>query len=140
LIIVILVNLGAIMAMYAQTSGTHQTNSGSFVPIPGLSITIPQGVDTMSIVILNVPNPYAAGINFPGGTFGINVNGVTSPVQATFTYNEQAPTHTGRIPTTLVVGVPLSQKGSQTVQAGWFGVRGSTVIIDTPATLTAILG
>ncbi|MHB8272209.1 hypothetical protein [Bradyrhizobium sp.] len=127
------------MALYAQTSGTHQTNSGSFVPIPGLSITIPQGVDATAIVILNVPNPYASGISFPGGTFGINVNGVTSPVQATFTYNEPAPTHTGRIPTTLVVGVPLSQKGSQTVQAVWFGVRGSTVIIDTPATLTAIL-
>ena len=126
------------MALYAQTSGTHQTNSGSFVPIPGLSITIPQGVGTMAIVILNVPNPYAVGINFPGGTFGINVNGVTSPVQATFTYNEQAPTHTGRIPTTLVVGVPLVQTGRQTVQAVWYGVRGSTVIIDTPATLTAI--
>ena len=117
------------MAMYAQTSGTHQTNSGSFVPIPGLSITIPQGVDAMAIVILNMPNPYAAGINFPGGTFGINVNGVTSPVQATFTYGEQAPGHVGRVPTTLVVGVPLSEKGSQTVQAEWYGVRGSTVII-----------
>jgi hypothetical protein len=47
--------------------------------------------------------------------------------------------NTGRIPTTLVVGVPLVQTGSQTVQAGWYGVRGSTVIIDSPATLTAIL-
>ena len=127
------------MALYAQTSGTHQTNSGSLVPIPGLSITIPQGVDAMAIVILNVPNPYAAGINFPGGTFGINVNGVTSPVQATFTYNQPQPQSAGRVPTTLVVGVPLSQKGSQTVQAVWFGVRGSTVIIDTPSTLSAVL-
>ena len=127
------------MALYAQTSGPHQTSSGSFVPIPGLTVTIPEGVGSMAIVILNVPNPYATGTNTPGGTFGINVNGVTSPVQATFTYNEQAPTHTGRIPTTLVVGVPLSQKGSQTVQAEWYGVRGSTVIIDSPATLTAIL-
>jgi hypothetical protein len=130
-----LINLGAIMALYAQTSGTHQTNSGTFVPIPGLSITIPEGVGTMAIVILNVPNPYATGTNTPGGTFGINVNGVTSPVTATFTYNDVAPTNTGRVPTTLVVGVPLAQ----TVQAGWFGVRSSTVIIDTPATLTAIL-
>ena len=127
------------MALYAQTSGTHQTNSGTFVPIPGLSITIPQGVGSTAIVILNVPNPYATGTNTPGGTFGINVNGVTSPVTATFTYNDVAPTNTGRIPTTLVVGVPLIQTGSQTVQAGWYGVRGSTVIIDTPATLTAIL-
>jgi mannose-binding lectin len=135
----ILINLGAIMALYAQTSGTHQTSSGYFVPIPGLTITIPEGAGTMAIVILNVPNPYATGNNTPGGTFGINVNGVTSPVQATFTYNEVAPTSTGRVPTTLVVGVPLAQTGAQTIQAGWFGVRGSTVIIDSPATLTAIL-
>ena len=36
------------MALYAQTSGTHQTNSGSFVPIPGLSITIPEGAGTQA--------------------------------------------------------------------------------------------
>jgi hypothetical protein len=128
------------MALYAQTSGTQQTNSGTFVPIPGLSITLPEGVGTMAIVILNVPNPYAKGNNFPGGTFGISVNGTVSPVQAVFTYNEQNPQSTGRIPTTLVVGVPLTQvKGGQNVQAVWFGVRGSTVIMDTPSTLSALL-
>jgi mannose-binding lectin len=127
------------MAMYAQTSGVHQTNSASFVPIPGLSITIPEGVGTSALVILNVPNPYSNGNNYPGGTFGISVNGTVSPVQATFTYNQPQPQSAGRVPTTLVVGVPLSQKGSQTVQAVWFGVRGSTVIIDTPSTLSAVL-
>lgn len=127
------------MALYAQTSGTHSTNSGTFVPIPGLTITLPEGVGTTALVILNVPNPYAQGSNFPGGTFGISVNGTVSPVQAVFTYNEQKPQSTGRIPTTLVVGVPLTQiKGGQTVQAVWFGVRGSNVIIDTPATLSAV--
>ena len=44
----------------------------------------------------------------------------------------------GRVPTTLVVGVPLAIQ-PQTIQAVWSGVRGSTVIIDTPATLTAIM-
>jgi Bc2l-C, N-terminal domain len=126
------------MALYAQTSGTQQTNSGSFVPIPGLSFTIPEGVGTAALVILNVPNPYASGNNFPGGTFGITVNGTVSQVQATFTYNEQQPPSTGRVPTTLVVSVPLALT-TQTVAAVWFGVRGSTVIIDTPATLSAIL-
>jgi hypothetical protein len=127
------------MALYAQTSGLHQTNSGTFVPIPGLTITLPEGVGTTALVILNVPNPYAKGNNFPGGTFGISVNGTVSPVQAVFTYNEQVPQSTGRIPTTLVVGVPLTQhKGGQSVQAVWFGVRGSTVIIDTPSTLSAV--
>src|ERR1700759_1965749 len=126
------------MAMYAQTSGTQSTTAGSFVAIPGLSITLPEGVDTTAIVILNLPNPYAQGNNFPGGMLGISVNGTVSPVQASFTYNEQNPVSTGRIPTTLVVGVPLGQK-AQTVQGVWFGVRGSKVIIDSPATLTAIL-
>jgi hypothetical protein len=127
------------MALYAQTTGNQQTNSGTFVPIPDLSITLPEGVGTLAVVTLNVPNPYAVGKNFPGGTFGISVNGTVSPVQATFTYNEAVPQATGRIPTTLVVGVPLvPQKGGQTVQAVWFGVRGSTVHIDSPATLSAL--
>ena len=134
------------MALYAQTTGNQQTNSGTFVPIPGLSITLPEGVGTMAVVTLNVPNPYATGNNFPGGTFGISVDGKVSPVQATFTYNEQVPVSTGRIPTTLVVGVELianttRKRGDpvgQTVQAVWFGVRGSTVHLDSPATLSAV--
>jgi hypothetical protein len=128
------------MALYAQSSGTQQTNSGTFVPIPGLTITIPEGAGTSALIILNVPNPYAKGNNFPGGTFGISVGGVVSPVQATFTYNEAQPQSTGRVPTTLVLSVPLQQiPGGQVVLGLWYGVRGSTVIIDTPATLSAIL-
>ncbi len=125
------------MALYAQTSGTQSTNSGTFVPIPGLTLTIPEGVDDIAIVIVNLPNPYATGNNFPGGTIGISVNGTVSPVQATFTYNEQQPQGTGRVPTTLVVAVPLANN-AQTVNAVWFGVRGSTVIIDSPASMTAL--
>jgi hypothetical protein len=123
--------------VYAVTGG-QSTNSGSFVPIPGLTLTLPGGVDTMAIVTLNLPNPYATGSDYPGGTFGITVDGALSPVQAVFTYNEQVPQSTGRIPTTLVVGVPLTQ-ATQTVQAVWFGVRGSTVITDTPSTLSAMI-
>jgi mannose-binding lectin len=126
------------MAIYAQTGGTHQTNSGSFVPIPGLSVTIPEGVGVTALIILNVPNPYAKGNDFPGGTFGISVNGTVSPVVAVFTYNEQVPPSTGRIPTTLVLGVPLASH-KQTIVGMWSGVRGSTVIIDTPASLSAVL-
>ena len=127
------------MPLYAQTDGKqHSTNSGSFVAIPGLSLSIPEGVGTMAIVTLNVPFPYAAGNNNPGGQFGLSINGTVSPVQAGFSYNEQKPAAYGRVPTTLVVGVELGLK-PQTVQAMWFGVRGSTVIIDSPATLSAIL-
>ena len=63
------------MALYAQTTGTQQTNSGTFVPIPGLTLTIPEGVGTSALIILNVPMPYAQGNNYPGGTFGITVGG-----------------------------------------------------------------
>jgi hypothetical protein len=126
------------MTLYAQTSGTLTTNSDSFVPIPGLTFSIPEGVGDTALVILNLPMPYATGNNYPGGTLGISVNGTVSPVVASFTYNEQNPASTGRIPTTLVVSVPLTQAGSQTIQAVWYGVRGSTVIIDSPATLSAV--
>ena len=125
------------MATYAQTSGTLSTNSSSFTPIPGLSISLSGGVNVTALVILNLPMPYAQGNNNPGGTFAISVGGVVSPVQASFTYNEQVPPSTGRIPTTLVVGVPLVQD-EQTVEALWQGVRGSTVIIDTPSSLSAV--
>ncbi len=125
------------MAMYAQTAGSHQTTSPVFTPIAGLSITIPEGVGTMAIVTLNVPFPFATGNDNPGG-FGIAINGVTSTVIAGFTYNEKQPPSYGRIPTTLVVGVPLGSK-PQVIQALWQNVRGSTVNVDSPATLSAIL-
>jgi mannose-binding lectin len=124
------------VSMYAQSSGTHQTSSSSFEAIPGLSITLPEGVGTMALVFLNVPMPYATGNNNPGGQFGISINGAMSPVQAGFTYNEQQPQSYGRIPTTLIVGVPLII-AQQTIVGMWQNVRGSTVIIDTPATLSA---
>ncbi len=76
--------------------------------IPGLSFTLPEGVGTVAIVTLNVPNPYAQGNKNPGGMFGISINGTMSPVVAGFTYNEAHPPTSGRIPMTLVVGVPLA--------------------------------
>jgi hypothetical protein len=126
------------MALYVQTSGRQTTNSGSFVPIPGLTLTIPEGVGITALVILNLPNPFAQGSDFPGGTLGISVNGTVSPVFASFTYNEQIPQSTGRIPTTLVIGVPLAND-KQTVMGMWSGVRGSTVIIDSPASLSVVM-
>jgi len=124
--------------LFVETTGTQSTSSGSFVPIPGLTLPLTEGVGISALVILNVPNPFAQGNDFPGGTFGISVNGKVSPVQATFTYNEKVPVSTGRIPTTLVVAVPLTTT-KQEVQGVWFGVRGSKVIIDTPATLSVVV-
>jgi hypothetical protein len=106
--------------------------------IPGLTITLPEGVGAAALVILNLPNPYAEGNNFPGAALGIAVNGTVLPEIASFTYGVQQPASYNRMPTTLVVNVPLAAK-PQAVQGMWYGVRGSTVIIDTPASLSAIL-
>jgi hypothetical protein len=84
---------------------------------------------------LNLPQPYATGNDFPGGVFRISVNGTMLPNEATFSYSVQSGNN--RIPTTLVVGVPLTMT-KQTVQAMWHNVRGSTVILDSPSTLSAI--
>lgn len=127
------------MALYAQTMETHSTNSGSFVPIPGLSLTLPGGAGGSMLVILNLPNPYAKGDDYPGAVFGISAGGVMSPVEACFTSGQQSPSSSGRVPTTLVLSIALTDT-NQTITAMWCGVRGSTVIIDTPATLTAIFG
>jgi hypothetical protein len=128
----------AMAVIFAQTSGTHQTNSPVPTPIPGLSVTVPAGVKDQVLVILNVPNPYATGNNFPGGQFSISANGTALPAFAVFTYNEQTPQSTGRVPTTLAVAVELGNK-PQKVQAMWQGIRGSTVIIDSPASLSALI-
>jgi mannose-binding lectin len=126
------------MALYAQTSGRHSTTSDSYVPIPGLTITIPQGVGTSALIILNLPYAYAEGPDFPGGIFGIAINGAVSTVVGGFTTSTQTVPNTGRVPTTLVLNVPLAG-AVQTITALWRGVRGSEVIIDSPATLTGIL-
>jgi hypothetical protein len=123
---------------YAQTSGKLSTSASQLTPIPGLSVELPEGVDVTALVVLNLPNPYAEGNNYPGAMLGVSVNGKVSPVCASFTYGEQKPASFNRMPTTLVVGVPLTLK-PQSVAALWCGVRGSTVIIDTPATLSVFV-
>jgi mannose-binding lectin len=127
------------MIISVQTTGNLSTNSGSWTPIQGLALKLPEGVDVTALLILNVPNPYAKGNDYPGGNFAIAVNGTVQPATATFTYNEQVPQSTGRIPTTLCVAVPLGGSGPSTVTAMWQGVRGSTVNIDSPSTLSAVI-
>jgi hypothetical protein len=122
-------------SVYVETAGKLTTNSSTFVAMGSLAIQLPEGVGDMAIVTLNVPQPYATGDNFPGGVFRISVDGNILNNEASFTYSGSATG--GRMPTTLVVGVPLRTK-NQTVQAMWHNVRGSTVIVDSPCTLSAI--
>jgi len=45
------------MIVYAQSTGTQNTKSGSWTPIPGLTVKIPRGVGESAMLTLNVPNP-----------------------------------------------------------------------------------
>jgi hypothetical protein len=131
---------GGHMIISAQSSGPQSTNSSAWTAMPQLSIKIPGGSGEMVLLILNVPNPYATGNSNPGGNFGIEVNGVLQPATATFTYNEVNPPSTGRIPTTLCVPYLVNSQNPSVVTAVWSNVRGSTVHIDSPATLSAVAG
>jgi mannose-binding lectin len=126
------------MIISAQSSGSQSTNNSAWTAMPGLSLKIPGATGDTVLLILNVPNPYASGNNYPGGNFGIQVNGTLQPATATFTYNEQQPPSTGRIPTTLCVPYVINSTQASTVTAVWQNVRGSTVHIDSPATLSAV--
>ena len=87
----------------AQTSTKLTTNATHLTSIPGLTLTLPEGVGILALVILNLPNPYAEGINFPGALLGISVNGTTLPVQRVrTTYGIAQPANFNRTPTTLV--------------------------------------
>jgi hypothetical protein len=79
------------MIVYAQSSGRQSTNSGSWMPIPDLAITLPRSVRDSALLILNIPNPYAQGTHNPGGNFGLQVNGEVLSAFACFTYNQHRP-------------------------------------------------
>jgi hypothetical protein len=86
---------------------------------------------------LNVPNPYLTegATDSIGAYFGIAVDGKALPMIASFTYKKAEAFR--RMPTTLVVGVPLTMK-PQKIEGMWAGVRGATVHIGTPASLCYI--
>jgi hypothetical protein len=125
---------GTSSILYALTSGTHITSNANWAPIPGLALTLPAG-SASAVIILNLPFPHATGTNNPGGTFTIFVDGVNTGYMAGFTYSSGSD---GRMPTTLVLPVVL-KSAPQKIEAYWQNVRGSNVIIDSPASLTAII-
>ncbi len=129
--------------IHVETAGNQSTNSSNWTPIQNLSLTLPARTSQSrhALLILNLPNPYATGPNYPGGQVGISVGGSVLVPIAVFTTNiaQPSPPNAGRTPTTLVIKVDLLNNNTQAVSAVWMNVRGSTVIIDTPASLTAIV-
>jgi len=132
------------MPLYVQTTGTQMVAFGtSPTPIPGLTLTIPEGAGEQALVTLNVPNPYSyteSRAYVAGGWFGLSVDGTTLPNVASFTFTLPSLgnlDNLGRTPVTLMVAVPLAGK-PQTVVALWRSY-GMWLRLDTPASLSAIL-
>lgn len=127
--------------LFVQINSAPPTQSETFVDIPGLVLELPKRtsiIQESALILLNVPQPFANGQDFPGIDFGINFN---NKVVATggFTYPMKTPESFARVPFTLVVRVDLLPEPSQ-VRAQWLGVRGSTCHIDTFASLSAVIG
>jgi len=122
--------------LYAQFSGQQQFLGSA--PIPGLSLTIPEGVQEEALVILNVPASYAVIANFTsgrGGRFNIAVDGTMLPTYAEYDYvlSMSAQNMPVRMPVTLVVGLPLTLKPQKIVALA------ANCIIDSTASLSVVL-
>jgi len=129
---------------FAQTTNLPIViNPATWAPIPGLVLQLPAASadeDTATIT-LNVPNPYVLGQDFAGFEFGIGIQPAPTPIgpTASFSYELSDPPSHARVPTTLVVSIPL-RSTAQTIWPVGRSVRGSTLVIDSPASLSAILG
>ncbi len=131
--------------LYVTSSPAQQnTTSGQWDDIKGLTLTLPPAnADAkVALVILDIPNPYAIGTNFPAANFAVKVNGniVSSMPHACFSYFVQnLPGSSGRMPTTLVVQVKLG-RSPIVLQGAWQSIRQSKVIVDTLCSMSAVLG
>jgi hypothetical protein len=123
-------------ALFVQFSGQQQFLGQT--PIPGLTLTLPEGAGESALVTLNVPASYAVIANFTGGQggqFNISVDGAVLPAYAAYNYinSMSAQNLPVRVPATLVVSVPLTLKPQKVVGLA------QNCIIDSTASLSAIL-
>ena len=129
--------------LYAETNPVTQTTTNpNFVDMTGLTLTLPPASANgkQALIILDVPNPYALGNDYPGAYFRLKAANVSLNPIACFTYTlQQLPVIAGRMPTTLVARVKLGS-APIVVQAQWQSVRNSKVIVDTPCSISAVLG
>ena len=127
---------------YAHTTNTINTNSTSFVAIPGLSFTLPAASTTYNaaVVTVDMPNLYLSGISPNGnlgGDVGISANGAIV-AQGSISSDTLSSGVTGRNPMTVVALVSLASN-PRTVEAVWEGGQGDFINNDTFGSLTAIL-
>ncbi|KWO47844.1 fucose-binding lectin II [Burkholderia sp. MSMB1459WGS] len=122
----------------ASITSAPVLTSETYVDIPGLHLDIAKENirDGKLLVTLNVPTPYATGNNYPGIYFAIATDkGVVA--DGCFTHSTKAPETSGRMPFTLVVAIDVDSSVTF-VKGQWKSVRGSTMHIDSFASLSAI--
>ncbi|MEX0447663.1 hypothetical protein [Xenorhabdus sp. SGI246] len=122
-------------------SNPLQTSSSNYVDIPGLKIDVSRyshSPGLAALITLNVPTPYASGNNFPGGNFIIITDQGEQLAFGGFTYSNKSPEAYGRMPFTLVASCSLASNVS-IIKAQWSNIRGSTVHIDSYASISAVI-
>ncbi|WP_053077569.1 fucose-binding lectin II [Burkholderia cepacia] len=122
----------------ASITSAPVLTSETYVDIPGLHLDLAKENirDGKLLVTLNVPTPYATGDNYPGIYFAITTDkGIVA--DGCFTHSEKAPATSGRSPFTLVVAIDAGSDVTF-VKGQWKSVRGSTMHIDSFASLSAI--
>ena len=123
---------------FVETTKAHGTSSAAPVPIPELSLALPEGAGEQALVILNLPNVYvmkATGGDPGGAMFHILVNGTALRAYALINPTPTNATNKGQQTVTLVVAVPLKFE-AQTITATWQTTNGFTVVAET-ASLSA---
>ena len=124
-------------ALFVQFSGQQQF-LGAPTPIPGLTLTLPEGSGESALVTLNVPASYAVIASWTGGQggqFNISVDGTMLPAYAAYNYVTSMSSQSlpARVPATLVVAIPLVLKPQKVVALA------QNCIIDSTASLSAIV-
>lgn len=128
--------------VFQSINSKVSTSSSSWENIPGLSVNLNDlayAGSKEALVTLTVPSPYATGNNYPGIDFAITMNGNVLS-SGSVTYSDKNPVSSGRVPFSIQILVGLSNHSQLgTIQAQWRGVRGSTVHIDSPCSISAIV-
>lgn len=133
--------MSIVFASIDPRSNPLQTSSQNYVDIPGLKLDVSKYSNSpclTALITLNIPTPYASGNNFPGGNFIIVTDQGEQLAFGGFTYSNKTPESYGRMPFTLVTRCSLASNVS-TIKAQWSNVRGSTVHIDSYASISAII-
>lgn len=125
--------------IFSSSVNGDPIHTGDFDNIPGLKLVIPVAATTTKAAIsFSLPQPYAEGTDFPGGSFRLKLND-SQVAEGSFTYPMQEPRSFGRMPLTLSAVVDLPPESTSRVEVEWAGIRGSKVHLGGSASLTAIL-